>query len=135
MPLVGEEIERIELPTAGEWVDVKKRLSKGDRVRYKQALARDAVVIPGRGIETVPAAIVFEANAFAMIEIVIRAWSFEEPITPEAIRSLDEESVDFLNAKLDHLYAERSDDDRKNSASAGRTQPSDEEASPPSSSD
>lgn len=121
MPLLrNDDLVRIDLPADGEWVDVKRHLSRGDQVAVQRASVQGAVltraVLTG-GVSDVQmdAGAAIEAAEFAALEIAIRAWSFDVPVTPEAIRSLDGDSIDAIKVRLNELYAPRTDDERKNS--------------------
>lgn len=135
MPLLPDNLESdqlvlIPLPTEGEWVRVKPRLSRGDQVAIRKAVARNATRdSEGKALINIEAAL--EAGEFAVLDIAIKAWSFEEPVTPEAIRRLDGDSVDAIKTRLEELYpAERTDDERRDLQGAGAT-PSSEKAPSP----
>ena len=146
MPLTSrEEPVRIDLPTPGEWVDVKPRLSKSDmgavqrrmlgaaRIRTDQ-LDGLSSLSPGDllGDDGLPAAELIEALTWDTLEIAIVGWSFYEgKPKPEDIHDLDEASYDAIVAALNELYpSPRKDDEAKNSESSGPTHTSDEVASP-----
>jgi len=120
MPLVrNDDLVRIDLPAEGEWVMVKRRLSRGDEIAVQQAPLRGSRVSASNSDGTVTASTdasdAIEAREFFMLELVIRSWSFDVPVTPRAIRELDGESVDAIKVALNELYAPRTDDERKNS--------------------
>lgn len=135
MPLVSrEQPVRIDLPTAGEWVEVKPRLSKGDEERVKMRLLSSTRIQIDKlddlqgispsdmlGGDGVSAADLIDALTWMTLEIAIVGWSFYEGRPkPEDIRDIDPESYDVIVARLNELYpASRSDDDRKNSSGNG----------------
>lgn len=141
MPLIGKtDLVRIELPAAGEWVDVKRRLSRGDEIAVQRAcmagltipptlLARlsqsglTAVELGAAALEHgLDAATFLEPATFATLDVAIMGWSFEEPVSPTAIRALDGASVDAIVVALNGLYpGPRKDDDRGNSSAPGAT--------------
>lgn len=121
MPLINDdELERIDLPTPGEWVDVKAKWSQGDDNAIKKAVYAGAT-IHGENNVTFDAPAVLEAAEFAVFERAIKAWSYPDPVTPENIRRMDTESAEFLKERLNVLYARRTDDEKKVSASNGAT--------------
>lgn len=141
MPLTSREPPvRIPLPVAGEWIDVKPRRSKADETALYRRMLGNVEISPlqaasfdGRsqaevaaellGETRLSAADLIEDMTWAGIETAIVGWSFYEgQPKPEDIRDLDEASYDAIVAGLNELYPPpRSDDDRKNSASAGAT--------------
>src|SRR3990167_6136328 len=106
MPLYrNNDTVRFNLPAEGEWVDVKRHLSRGDEVHLERAVmagvqnnaekakaaaeAREA----GRPLATVADGVItgmdvglaYEAGMFALLEVAIKGWSFPEPVTPAMI--------------------------------------------------
>lgn len=153
MPLTSrEQPVRINLPTPGEWVEVKPRRSKADEAAlYKRMLGGveisplQAATFDGKtqaeiaaellGDTRLNAADLVDEMTWAGIETAIVAWSFYDgkPL-PEDIRDLDPDSYDVIVARLNELYpAARTDDDRKNSVSGGPMPSSAGAASPESS--
>lgn len=134
MPLIREDdVVRIDLPAEGEWVEVKARLSRGDSIAIQQALYAGQRSTGGR-VPDVDFVQALDVAEFATLERAIRAWSFEEPVSPANIRALDEASVDAIKARLNELYGEhRTDDERKNSSGDGQTPSSAEGPSRPGS--
>lgn len=128
MPLLlvpDTDVERIELPAPGEWVDVKRRFGTDDdrevtrlilnvrRVRTEELGQAMADLELGVGD-------VIDLARFAKMQVAIKAWSFDAPITARTVRALDDASVAAITARLEELYGEpRSDDDRKNSSEPG----------------
>lgn len=120
MPLINEaDLVQIDLPALGEWVKVKARLSRGDRVEIQKRLVGGIRVKPGEDPGPQDVGPMMEAAEFAALEVCIKEWSFPVPVSPEAIRQLDEDSVDCIKAQLNELHPERTDDERKNSVEAG----------------
>lgn len=132
MPLIGnDDLVRIDLPAEGEWVEVKRRLSRGDEIAVQRALTEGGRITAGGatdgGLE-LSAGEVIEAAEFAGLYVAIKRWSFSERVTPEAIRTLDGESVAAIKERLNEMYEPpRQDDERKNSPENGVT-PSREKA-------
>lgn len=121
MPLIrDDDLVRIDLPADGEWVEVKARLSRGDEMAIQRAIVGDIAIVPGGSVGTVNAAAYIEAAEFAVIDVAVRRWSFEEPVTPENVRRLDGESIAALKVALDELYpGPRKEEDRGNSPGSG----------------
>lgn len=111
MPLLTTvDTVRIDLPAPGEWVDVKSRLSAGERQRIAAASFRLRAGLPKNG--NVPEGemeLQYEAAAFASLEVGIQAWSFDVPVSPAAIRQLDGDSYDAIVARLNTLWAPRTE--------------------------
>lgn len=105
----GDELVRIELPAAGEWVEVLPRMSRGQEVRVRQATVRGGKLKEDTEID---AEVAIEAAEFAMLEIVVRRWSWPDPVTPAGIRELDGPSIDAIKARLNELYGARSTDEK-----------------------
>lgn len=107
MPLVrDDDVERINLTTPGEWVDVKRRLSKGDRVRLTGAAMSMQLRVQGRDIEGEQTfgADALDAITFRGLELGVKAWSFDVPVTLENIRKLDEADYDLLSEECNRLW-------------------------------
>ncbi|HXG36519.1 MAG TPA: hypothetical protein VNL15_06095 [Dehalococcoidia bacterium] len=141
MPLIrDDDLVRIELPAAGEWVEVKSRLAKGDAVYVQQMILRNSKIsqkqLQEQGANAdidLMAGDIIEAAEFATLDRAIKKWSFPEDVTPENIRRLDEESVEAIKARLNELYPKRTDEEKKGSAANGATPSSAREESPASS--
>ena len=119
MPLIrDDETVRIDLPADGEWVEVKARISRGDRVRIQQMTIGHARMRPGDATPELAVGDLLEAAEFATLETVMRSWSFSEPLTPENIRRLDDESMDALKQRLNELY-DRPESEKKDSGPNG----------------
>jgi hypothetical protein len=125
MPLIDPtETVRLNLPAAGEWVDLRAHISRGEAIGVRRRIVAGAQ-IQGSGFAGLDAGDSIEAAEFATLELAIVAWSFGAPVTPAAIRRLDGPSVDAIKAKVDELYAERPAAEKKGSGSSGPTQLSD----------
>jgi len=129
MPLLSnkyiseDDLETIQLPVVGEWVRVKRRLSRGDEVALQTQLLEFAVFGSDSELPVVPdekRGPAFEAMEFSMLEKAIVGWSFDAQVDAENIRALDPDSVAAIKDKLSELYpSARTDDDRKNSLAPG----------------
>lgn len=122
--LTNTDLVRIGLPAEGEWVEVKRCLSRGDEIAIQKAIAKNARLNSVESVSTFeldgPEAI--EAAEFAGLDMAIKAWSFRESVTPQNIRALDPESVAVIKARLNELYERpRTDDERKNLSDSGPT--------------
>lgn len=107
--------ERLDLP-GGHWVDLKTRLTVAERKRLTTA----AFGIANVQDDPTPS-IDLAAITLVALEIGIVAWSLDEAVTAEAVRLLDEDSGDLIAKELDRLWAQRTDDERKNSSGGGPT--------------
>lgn len=102
----------------GSWVDLRTRLTIGDR----KSLTSAALVFeqdsedPRAGLRP---RIDPLAAELAGLRLGIVAWSLPDPVTPENIALLDEHTATAIKVALDHLWRVRSDDDRKNSSGGG----------------
>lgn len=132
MPLVRDtDLVRIDLPADGEFAMVKRKLSRGDRVRVQQAVVKDGRVSTSNTFD-LAASDVMDAAVFATLDIAVKTLCVSvgdgiAPVsmeaTPELLRQLDEDSIDRITEKLNDLYPVRTDDERKNSSANGRTSP------------
>lgn len=143
MPLIrtsNTDLVRIDLPAAGEWVEVKRALGKDDERAVQARLLSGNRVDPAK-LAAIAADVTLDMGAlvdaanFATLEVAIKRWSFEEPVTPENIRALDDDSLEVIKQRLNELYpGPRTDDESKNSPGGGPTTSSAEELHQPSSS-
>ena len=141
MPLIDDsaELVRIDLPAEGEWVDVKPRISIGERQRINAAGLAFSVKVRGQEAELggdVPIdSATMDAIAFAALEIGIKAWSFGGPetLTPDNIRKLDEDSYDVIFERLNRMWARRTKEQEAPLSESGAT-PSEASEAPPASS-
>lgn len=128
MPLIRSSKSdpvRVQLPAAGEWVEVRRSLGMDDQ-RYVQRRIGEASSID-YSLEGVAKGTTFnpilaaEMATFAPMERAIVNWSFADekgkkiPINPETIRCLDQESVDAISARLKDLYEPPDEAETKNS--------------------
>lgn len=111
-------VERMDLGE-GAWVELKTRLSFVERNRLAAAAIQTTVQEAPNGELVTVNDVNVEGAVRAALEIGIVAWSFEDPVTPENVALLDEDSGDRVKRRLDQLWARRTDDDRKNSSSGG----------------
>lgn len=131
MPLISDsDLVRIDLPAPGEYVMVKEKLSRGDRVRVQQALVGEARVVSGANSMDLSASAIMDAAEFATLDIAIKQMflvvtkggepAHVEP-TSANIRKLDPASVDCIKAALEELYpVELSEDECRNLSANGR---------------
>lgn len=138
MPLIGDrDLIRIDLPAEGEWVEVKRKLSRGDEIAVQQAVASTATLKMSGGSTTaddadfgMDAGAAIEAAEFALLDIAIKAWCFPDPPTKANIRKLDPESVEALKGRLDEMYEKPlSEDESRNLERNGATPSSEREES------
>lgn len=125
MPLLktsNTEVERIELSTPGEWVEVKRRMGKDDERREMSNRMRGQTIAPGSEITELDLGALNENAPFARLEAVLRNWNLIDPdtgrvaqVTAANIRALSDEDMGIISARMTELYAPPlSDDDRKN---------------------
>lgn len=118
--LRDDDLVRIEIPADGEWVDVKRRLSRGDEVAVQRSIVGGTTVEMGKTLPPLEAGRYLEAAEFAVLDVAIVAWSFDEPVTSKYIRQLDGASVDAIKERLNELYpGPRKEEDRGNSNGSG----------------
>ncbi|PKN81530.1 MAG: hypothetical protein CVU47_06340 [Chloroflexi bacterium HGW-Chloroflexi-9] len=133
MPLepANRDHVRIDLPAEGEWVNVKGALSRADEreIGIRTRARAEVLGLPVDG----SSAVLRNEGALMVLSVVIRAWSYPEPITIESVRRLDDDSKNVIFARLADLYPPaRTDDDRKNSPAPGVTPSESAAASLPS---
>ncbi len=113
-------VVRVDL-TDGDWVDLKARLSVGERVEVQTAAFKTKLSLGQMAnrreltqadIEGTDLEISLVGLAFRGMEIAIVGWSFAEPVTPEAIRRLDPVDYDLIAAEMRRLYQPRTDDEK-----------------------
>ena len=115
-------LERIDLPTPGEWVEVKRALGVNERRAIRNRLASSFRITVAGEMGDVDAGAAIDLATFSTMEIAIKRWSFAEPVTAANLRALDDESVAAITARLNELYPEpRSDDEAKNSSPSSPT--------------
>lgn len=122
MPLLSSRSTpgiRIDLPVEGEWVILKSAMSRGDEVAITKAALKSAQIKrgPDGDITTeIDAAEAVESAEFAAIEILVREWSFPEPINAANIRDLDPVSIRVIKDAIERMTVKRTDDEEKNSS-------------------
>lgn len=122
MPLLKSSTEsvRIELPSPGEWVEVKRSLGRNDELAVKRR-AGEATVLTWDPVTRerqarVNVILANELATYATLEVAIVRWSFPDPVTPENIRDLDEASISAITEALNRLYpGPRTEAEEKNS--------------------
>lgn len=121
MELIRESpVERMTFPD-GNWVDLRMRLTIAERKRLAAAAFGMAAEDDGSGSgrQTIRPTADLAAVEMAALNIGIVAWSLEEPLTPENVALLDEETGFAIKERLDALWKTRRDDERKNSSGGG----------------
>lgn len=114
MPLITDPgVVRIDLPAAGEWVEVKAVLSRGDEVAIQKRLMA-GTKFKAQNIDDMEfdAGALMERVQFATLEVALVAWSFDAPVTPENIRLLDSASARLIEERMDELYETRTEDEK-----------------------
>lgn len=98
MRFVNEDVTRLTLPE-GEWVDVKTELTVGEDRRFRVAGMKKTTV---KGDVEVS----WEDFVFARTNAYLVGWSAVDakgrpvPVTPHAIRGLDVESFEAIDAAI-----------------------------------
>lgn len=140
MPLIDaqSELVQIDLPTPGEWVKVKRRLSLDDRDHIRSASVRGQTITtvgPDRHVEA-SVETILRAMERAKAEVAVVQWSFDVPVTPESLGMLDEDSWFYLRDKLDEMYpGERTEAEKNDYSGSGPNGDSDGPSSLPQISD
>lgn len=127
MPLLmgSTQTVRIALPTEGEWVEVKRALSRADeREIQRRVLSAARVDVAAAGAVELDAGLAYDAAEFATLEIAIQRWSFAEQITPRALRCLDDASLAAIKDELNRLYPGPLPEAEKNGSSGSGATPS-----------
>jgi hypothetical protein len=117
--LVKPETYRIDLGD-GEWVDVRRHITTGDRAHINSramVIAAD-MAMDGQGTRTARMTIDPGLWGLALLERMIVAWSDPARVTPENIGRLPEETADKIRAEIDRLNPGRSDAEKKDSISS-----------------
>lgn len=108
MPLIGDrDLVRIDLPADGEWVEVKRKLSRGDEIKVQRAVVSSAKIgmAGAEGvIESLDAGVAIEAAEFAALDVAIIQWSFPDKVSAATIRQLDPASVEAIKQRLNEMY-------------------------------
>lgn len=118
MPLVDKtDVVRVDLSTPGDWVDLRRRLSKAEQLRISARVI--AVGTLDGASPDIAEEKLMEVN-FIGLEIGVVAWSFPEDLTPANLRELDLDDYNILAEKTAELWKLRTDDERKNLSVNGR---------------
>lgn len=119
----NSDLVRIDLPAPGEWVEVKRVLGRDDERAISARLLRGQMVTrPGEPMEAFDAGVLYENAIFSTFAVAIKRWSFDEPVTLENIRALDDASVQAISDWMKvHYRGPRAEDDAKNSGGPGLT--------------
>jgi len=108
---------RIDLPDAGEWVDVKERLSVGDQRLIKKAMVK-SYHLTMDGESELDSGEMYDAADFATLDVAIVGWSNKKlPVTPRNIRAMSDEMVECIKVRLSELYPVERTDEEKNASS------------------
>lgn len=125
MPLVSKtDAVRVDLSTPGEWVELKRRMSKGEQTRVQACGLKLKMTTNGSvmGVDAdMDAEQVLDGVTFLALELGIVGWSFPEELTAENIRLLDPDDYEIIRVQADELWAPRTDDERKNLSANGVT--------------
>ena len=115
-------VERIEL--AGAWWEIRTIITRGMRKAFRRAglqiLARaDGVDLSDpeafkKVVMANPGALDLDAIDDAYLLYGTASWSYPEPISPEAIDKLPEKDVVIVLTRMRELYAEVTEETRKN---------------------
>lgn len=134
----------VELPAAGEWVELRPRLSKRAAQDAQRAtlagmtLDKSALAGAAEGnlsqLDVVRALEIdferaLEGGTFALLERAIARWRLkargewvtetEYPITAENVEALDSESFDAIVAVANRLYGARTEGERRDLSESG----------------
>ena len=113
--------EKLKLPSGG-WVDIKRWLSRGDRkqlnrlerqwLKFSDDVPTNVLVSnPDAAMTVDPSKVDPDAKDDLTMMLAIVAWSFEDPVTVEALDALDNRDVTAIMARLNELYL--TDDEKK----------------------
>ena len=125
MPLIKKtdrtHVQRVDLPAEGEWVDLRTKISRGEQEDMRRRIFAGERVKPGDDDITVSAEALMESYTWGLLEATLVDWSFDEEITPEAIRQLDLDSYEAITEALNGFYPARTEEERGNSERPGQT--------------
>ena len=112
----------VALPVEGEWVELKSAMTAGDEISMRSAAAvkaRFETDASGEQVFVPDMEAGIMAAEFRAAELMITAWSFSEPVTPENIRQLDRASWEAIKDAIGRLTDDtRSEDEEKNSSTS-----------------
>ena len=108
------DTEKLKLPSGG-WVEIKKWLSRGDRKQLNRLVrqwlkfaddvpAAELVSNPDAAMTVDSSKVDPDAKDDLTMMLAIVAWSFKEPVTVEALDTLDNRDVAVIMARLNELY-------------------------------
>lgn len=116
MALVTKHTERIDFPhEPGSWADIRVPLSAGDL---------GGLTSSGSEIRM----------SLDLMASVVTGWSYEEPVTPNAINRLDLDTYALLAQEIFRRSGVRDDEEKKDSASSSSPSTAPDTASSPASS-
>lgn len=105
------DVERIELSSPGEWIEVKRKMGKDDERRRSAIMLRGQPVVDGE--IQFDAGVLMEAAPFATLFVVAKKWNVVDPETGRVaslneanMRALSDEDMAIIKAKFEELYAE-----------------------------
>jgi hypothetical protein len=123
--LVSPETHRIDLEN-GEWVEVRKHMTNGDRaaVNSRAIIIRAEMGLDGTssGLRSAQMNLDVGAWGLALLERMVVAWSDPEPVTPENVSRLSEATADYIREEIDRLNPARTEAEKK--GSTGGSSPS-----------
>lgn len=102
----------------GDWVDIKKRLSFGERRRARANMLRTQFD-PNLG-QLAAFDVDMDAQTEALMLIAIVGWNLEDekgelvPINADTISMLDEDTGDTILDAINDQYRRRTEEERKN---------------------
>jgi hypothetical protein len=114
--LVEPETYRIDLGD-GEWVEVRRHITTGDRAHINSRAMTIAAEmgLDGQGARMARMTIDPGLWGLALLERMIVAWSDPAKVTAENIGRLPEDVADRIRAEIDRLNPGRSDAEKKDS--------------------
>ena len=117
--LLQPETHRIDLD-GGEWVDVRRHITTGDRAHINSRAMTIAAEmgLDGQGARTARMTIDPGLWGLALLERMITAWSDPAQVNPTNIGRLPEEIADRIRAEIDRLNPGRGDAEKKDSTAS-----------------
>jgi hypothetical protein len=128
MPLVQDGTDRVELPN-GEWVEIKSKMSYGERQTYLNNLVRVQTQLT-TPIPEVDVNLTMDTANLILLAMNIRAWNLTNgtgevaPLTKENIALLDPQTADQILEAING----RNPDPKAWKSTSTTTQPSSTEA-------
>lgn len=111
------DLERIELSTPGEWIEVKRKMGKDDERRRTALMLRGQPVVDGN--IQFDAGVLMEEAPFATLFVVAKKWNVVDPETGRVaslneanMRALSDEDMAIIKAKFEELYAPPLDEEQ-----------------------